>query len=63
MWEPLSNPPHTKEVISNFTRAHPNAPHCLNMAYLDFVHLFHQYDLSIVYDGHNIPFNHMEVDL
>ena len=63
MWEPLSNLSHAKEAISDFICAHPNALHHLNMAYLNFVHLFHWYDLSIIYDGHNAPFNYLEVDL
>ena len=33
------------------------------MTYLDFVHLFCQYDAFVVYDGHHAPFDHLEVDL
>ena len=62
-WEPLSNLSHAKKVISNFIHAHPNALHCLNMTYLDFICHFHQYDPSTIYDGHNALFNHLEVDL
>ena len=63
MWKPLSNLSHAKEMISNFIHAHSNTLHYLNMAYLDFVCLFLQYDSSTDYDGHNAPFDHLEVDL
>ena len=62
IWEHLSILTHAKEIISNFIHACPNALHHLNMAYLDFIYLFHQYDSSIIYDGHNALFDHLEVD-
>ena len=62
-WELLSNLSHAKEVISDFIHAHSNTSCHLHMAYLDFVCIFHQYDLPTVYDGHGAPFNHLEVDL
>ena len=41
MWELLSNLSHAKEEIFDFTCSHPNTLCCLNMAYLDFICLFH----------------------
>ena len=41
IWKSLSSLSYTKEALFNFTHAHPNALHCLNMAYLDFVCLSH----------------------
>ena len=63
MWKALSNLTYAKKVTSDFACTHSNALHHLNMAYLDFVHLFCQYDLSTIYDGHDAPFDHLEVDL
>ena len=62
-WESLSNLSHAKKVISDFICSYPNTPYHLNMAYLDFICLFCQYDLSTIYDGHSAPFDHLEVDL
>ena len=62
-WEPLSNLSHTGEAISDFTHAHLNALYHLNMAYLDFICLFCQYDSSTVYDDHSAPSDHLEVNL